>query len=1088
MGFRPFLCERMKEFDYNIVKDPAVFKVNALPAHSDHTAFASAEEMREGSSSLRASLNGLWKFHYARNYSSVIPDFQKADADVSGWEDIHVPSNMQMEGYDVPAYVNTQYPWDGSEDITPGQIPEIFNPVGQYVVFFELPACWKGMGVRISFQGVESGFSVWLNGSWVGYSEDSFTPTDFDLTPFLKEGRNRLAVLDLKWTSGSWLEDQDMYRFSGIFRDVFLYAVPAVHLEDLRILSGLDDSFRTGQLEAALSLSGCFDGAELSWKLTERGSARPDAGGRPSFPLDREIRSGKCAAEEKILISCSVEDVKAWSAEDPYLYQLELVLKGKDGGILEEICENIGFRRFEIRDGCMCLNGKRIVFHGTDRHEFSCDTGRTPGVEEVSLDLRIMKRNNINAIRTSHYPNASILYHLCDLYGLYLIAENNMETHGIWDRIERGKEDISAALPGDRKEYLPMMLDRVDSCYGRDKNHPSILIWSCGNESYGGSVIYEMSQRFRALDSSRLVHYEGVAHDRRYNDTSDMESQMYTPAAQVEQFLKEHPEKPFILCEYTHSMGNSNGGMHKYIELEERQPRYQGGFIWDFVDQAVRRKNRYGEEFQAYGGDCKERPTDYDFSGNGIIDSTRKPYGKIQEIRFNYQYFRVKVSEDHFSVLNKNLFVNADSFRCVASLEREGEVLDQAEVAVALAPLEEKEYPLPFRIPEKEGEYAVTVSFLLREDTLWEKAGYELAFGQGVFRKGHALPASLEEMPADAETAFSKESRINGTVIRAARKKPKLELTVGSVNVGVRGEHFELLLSGLKGGLVSYRWGGTELIEDIPRPNFWRAPTSNDNGNHMAARYGVWKLASLYQNHMPPEFNPFSPEEGADSDALLYPLVKQTEEYVDVTWKKYLPTVPACSCLTTYRIFPDGTVRFILEYDPAEGLPPMPEFGFLLTLNADYDHITYYGCGPEENYCDRRKGAKLGVYQAQVRDMAEAYLVPQETGNRTGVRWAKVTDRRGRGVLLRAAGFPDSGDPEASRPGTMEFSALPYSPEMLETARHPFELPPVHYTYVRCSLKQMGIAGDDSWGARTHEEYLLKTDRRLVFAFDFRGC
>ena len=291
MGFRPFLCERMKEFDYNIVKDPAVFKVNALPAHSDHTAFASAEEMREGSSSLRASLNGLWKFHYARNYSSVIPDFQKADADVSGWEDIHVPSNMQMEGYDVPAYVNTQYPWDGSEDITPGQIPEIFNPVGQYVVFFELPACWKGMGVRISFQGVESGFSVWLNGSWVGYSEDSFTPTDFDLTPFLKEGRNRLAVLDFKWTSGSWLEDQDMYRFSGIFRDVFLYAVPAVHLEDLRILSGLDDSFRTGQLEAALSLSGSIDGAELFWRLKERGSARPDAGGRPSFPLAREIRS-----------------------------------------------------------------------------------------------------------------------------------------------------------------------------------------------------------------------------------------------------------------------------------------------------------------------------------------------------------------------------------------------------------------------------------------------------------------------------------------------------------------------------------------------------------------------------------------------------------------------------------------------------------------------------------------------------------------------------------------------------------------------------------------------------------------------------
>ena len=1083
----------MDKFDYQIVKDPGVFKVNALAAHSDHIAFASLKESFSGASSLRASLNGLWKFHYAVNYASVIPDFEKDSCDVSGWEDIHVPSNIQMEGYDVPAYVNTQYPWDGVEDIKPGQIPEYRNPVGQYVTFFRVPEGWKGtgakkdMGVRISFQGVESGFALWLNGIYIGYSEDSFTPTDFDLTPHLRDGVNRLAVLCFKWTAGSWLEDQDMYRLSGIFRDVFLYAVPEVHAEDVRIRSGLDSDYKDGRLEVCLRLSGNLDGAKVRWQLFEAGEARRGLNGEPVFPLHIQKVQGECAAAEDLLITAEVSDVNAWSAEIPWLYQLELTLLSKEGEEIESITENVGFRSFEIRNGLMCLNGKRIVFHGTDRHEFSCDTGRSPRPEEVLLDITIMKQNNINAIRTSHYPNASILYRLCDIYGLYLIAENNMETHGIWEKIMRGKAELSEALPGDRKEYQEMMLDRVRSTYERDKNHPSILIWSCGNESLGGSVIYEMSREFKRLDDTRLVHYEGVAHDRRYEDTTDMETQMYTPVTGIEAFLREHPEKPFILCEYTHSMGNSNGGMHKYIELEEREERYQGGFIWDFVDQAVRMKNRFGEEFQGYGGDNLERPTDYDFSGNGIIDSTRKPYGKIQEIRYNYQQIRIRVERDTLHIFNKNLFVNTDQFACILSLKREDEILAKKEMTVAAAPLEEIALPLPFAIPGEEGEYIVDVSFCLKEDTLWEKAGYEVAWGEGVFTGQKPLPVSLDELPRGIDAADSSEGFINGVRILPAAKKPVLEVIEGTVNLGVRGEHFEILFSNLKGGLVSYRWGGRELIEDIPRPNFWRAPTSNDNGNRMAARYGVWKLASLYQDFIDPEENPYAAAENVDPNAVRYPVIRKEKDYVQITWMKYLPTIPKSRVKTTYRIFADGTVRFILDYDPVPGLPPMPEFGFFLTLNADFDQVTYYGYGPEENYCDRRKGARLGVYHREVRDMAEPYLVPQETGNRTGVRWAKITDRKGRGVLLRAAGFMESGDLEASRPGTMEFSALPFSPDMLETARHPFELPPVHHTYVRCSLKQMGVAGDDSWGARTHEEYLLKTDRPLSFAFDFRG-
>ncbi len=1103
----------MAEFDYKIVQDPAIFRLNVLPAHSDTVLFQNERELNEGETSLRASLNGLWRFSYAANYASVVKGFESSEIDVSGWDEIHVPANMQMEGYDAPAYVNTQYPWDGREEIEPGQIPERYNPVGAYVTDFEVPKAWEGCGVRISFQGVESGFALWLNGKYIGYSEDSFTPSEFELTPYLREGENRLQLLVFKWTSGSWLEDQDMFRFSGIFRDVYLYAVPKAHIEDLQVTAGLDDSYRNGLLCAKVKLSG--KAGKLAWSLTELGTAGRDAAGNLSFEKHVLIDAGELPPGEEKLdgieasLKLQLENVSPWSAEIPALYALRLTLFDEDGQVVEVLEERVGFRRFEMKDGIMTLNGKRIVFFGVNRHEFSCDTGRAPRPEDVERDIRIMKQNNINAVRTCHYSNASMIYSIADLYGLYLIAETNMETHGMWDRIERGYADISAALPGDRKEYLPMMLDRVHASFYRDRNHPSILIWSVGNESYGGSVIYEMSQEFRRLDPGRLVHYEGVMHDRRYNDSSDMESQMYTPAEGVRAFLEEHPEKPFILCEYAHSMGNSTGALHKYIELSEENPRYQGGFIWDFVDQAVRKKNRYGEEFAAYGGDSYERPTDYDFSGNGIVDSTRRIYAKMQEVKACYSPMKISVERNRVLLENKSLFLSSDAWDWDVTLAKEGRVLQVSPIKVEIPPLSKGEAPLPLQLPESEGEYTITVSSHLRQDTLWGKKGDEVSFGQGVFEQGSALERSLDSKPSGLSAAlemrlmglsrqsdrpalsgFYQAGRVDGELcgvrIPAAKKAPKLQVDHGAVNIGVRGEHFEVLLSNLKGGIVSYRWGGRELIDDLPRPNFWRAPTSNDYGNRMPARYGQWKIASLYQDFLDPDMNIYQHPFDLENESARYPLIEETEDSVSVSWKKFFGGKN--SCLTTYRIFPDGTVRCILSYDgTGKDLPPMPEYGWLFTLNADFDRVSYYGMGPKENYCDRRHGARLGFYTEKTVDMVEPYLLPQETGNRTGVRYAAVTDRKGRGLLFSAAFFPDSGDVEAAKPGTMEFSAIPYSPEMLETAKHPFELPPVHHTFVRCSLKQMGIGGDDSWGAKTHEEYLLKNDRKLVFAVDFRG-
>ncbi len=1059
------------EFHESMIADPEVFKINALPAHSDHIPYASLQELQEEETSLRCSLNGLWKFAYAKNPSLAPMGFEKLSCDCRSWEEIPVPAHMQLEGYDIPAYVNSQYPWDGVEEIRPGQVPTEYNPVGCYVKYFTVPGNMQGGPVYISFQGVESGYALWLNGSFVGYSEDTFTPTEFDLTPYIRDGENKLAVRVYKWTSSSWLEDQDFFRFSGIFRDVYLFTKPSVHLEDLKIRTVLNDDFTQAQLVLDLKLTA---------QVNDRNNDQPDQTGRQNtdaaagdaassagkhiygyteYRLEKDgrvILSGERDNEAESEITETVMAPALWSAEDPQLYDLYLTLHAKSAKAVEYIHEKVGFRRFEMKDGIMCLNGKRIVFKGVNRHEFNCDTGRAGMSEEqMRQDVILMKQNNINAVRTCHYPDDSKLYRLCDEYGLYMIAENNMETHGSWMAKDiSGEENI---LPGDHEEWKAVLLDRVNSCYQRDKNHPAILIWSCGNESYGGSVIYAMSQRFHELDPDRLVHYEGIFWDRRYEGTSDMESQMYTSAEGIRKFLAEHTEKPFICCEYTHSMGNSNGGMFKYTDLTDTEPRYQGGFIWDFVDQSLRRRDRYGQEFQAYGGDSGERPTDYSFSGNGIVAGDRKLYPKLQEVKYLYQNIQVKVEEHQFTVINRGLFLNTDRYDCVVTLAREGRELARTIVETKVAPLSEGSYPLPDALPSKEGEYTVTVSFLLKEDTIWAKTGFEVAFGQGVFRVKH--------------------DSADQSALTGAAQTP-LRVVHGTFNIGAKGEHYAAQVGFLnKIGLKSYRFGGKELIDLPPRPNFWRAPTDNDKGNNMAGRCGIWKLASLYASD-----NGVNGMAGmSEEEKKAYPKCVETgrgaDKVLSVTQRLFLPTVPETVMEVTYRFHADGTVDYIMDYNPSKdtALPEIPEFGMLFTLDADYDQVTWYGNGPEETYCDRDRSAKLGVYSGEVKDQMTKYLVPQECGNKTGVRWAKVTDRKGRGLIFTV--------PEGM---TMNFSALPWTPEEIENAAHHTELPPVHHTIVRCSLMQMGVAGDDSWGARTHEEFTIKPGK-LHFEVSMKG-
>lgn len=1026
----------MSNFDSNIIKNPEIFEQNRLAAHSDHVCYKNELEKIKGKSSLRYDMNGLWKFAYAKNQSLAPCGFEAADYDCKGWDEIRVPAHIQMEGYDVPIYTNTTYPWEADEFIKPGEVPEIFNPVASYVKYFTIPENMKNKRVCISFQGVESGFALWLNGHYVGYSEDTFDPSDFELTDYIVEGENKLAVRVWKWTSSSWCEDQDFYRFSGIFRDVFLYAVPCAHVEDLSVVPTLNDTFDEGTLSVSIKADG--DGI-ASVELYELGDLSVEKYDRAKLLLeefDIELRDKEICEG-----SCNVKNPLLWSAEKPNLYEVKIIVKDTHGNETEFISQLAGFRRFEMVDGLMKLNGKRIVFKGVNRHEFSSITGRVPNRDEVIKDIVTMKKNNINAIRTSHYPDDSMLYELCDIYGIYMIAENNLESHGTWEAYNKGYVDLDFVVPKDKPQWREMMLDRANSCYQRDKNHPAILIWSCGNESFGGKTIYEMSQLFRQLDKHRLVHYEGVFNDRSYNDTSDMESQMYTPVAGIEKFLAEHHEKPFICCEYTHAMGNSCGAMHKYTELTDREPRYQGGFIWDYIDQSIYKKDRYGKWFLTYGGDFGDRPTDGDFSGNGICyGGEREASPKMQEVKFNYQNISVDFDSDYiFTVTNKNLFVNTSVFDAFAILLADGEEVYRTKLQISVPPMDRASYEVPVTLKnsmiDAEKEYCIVISFVLKENTIWEKAGYEIAFGQ------HMIKKPVSEYSCDKS----------------------VELVVGNGNILVRGENFKALFSRMNLGMVSYVYGGVEMLPNtIPLPNFWRTPTNNDSGNMMPQRYAQWKIASMYVTTR-------QDQRFADTS----PRVEKNDNNIAITYTYFMPTTPQSSCEVIYRVFGDGTIETTLSYDPVKELGDMPEFGMMFKLDADYDTVKWYGLGPQETYEDRQHGGKYGVYENKVADNVAEYLVPQESGNKCRVRYAKVMDKKGRGMLF----FGDE----------LSFSALPYTPHELENAAHHFELPPVHYTVVRVAKKQMGVGGDDSWGAHTHPEYLLDASEKMEFTFCFRG-
>lgn len=625
--------------DIRWLDDPETFRVGQLPAHSDHKIYASEYELEQEESSLIQSLDGTWKFHYTENPESRPKNFYQKDYDTTDFDDIAVPCHIEMAGYDRLHYINTMYPWEGQVFRRPAyalgaEKPEAGcfskagdNPVGSYVKYFDLDKGLLGKRVCICFDGVEQAAYVWLNGQFVGYMEDSFTPSEFDLTPYIKDKDNVLAVEVFKRSTAAFLEDQDFFRFFGIFRSVSLYAKPIIHVEDLWVKPYLNEDNKSGKLEVRVKLSGQEAVAgNLHMTLT-------DPQGKSVAEENVSLQSG---AEDEIYITKEkLDGLVPWEHHNPYLYQMRIVLSDENGTAEAVSCE-IGFRRIEIKDKIILFNGERLIINGVNRHEWSAEGGRCITKADMEWDIDCIKRNHINAVRTCHYPDQKLWYELCDKAGIYLMSETNLESHGSWQKL--GGIDSSWNVPGSVEKWRAAVLDRAKTNFECFKNHPSVLFWSLGNESYAGNVLAEMNRFFKETDPFRLVHYEGVVNNRKYEEEiSDVESRMYAYPKDIIEYLENSPKKPFILCEYMHDMGNSMGGMKDYIDLLDRFPMYQGGFIWDYMDQAIFVKDEVtGKKVLRYGGDFDDRPSDYEFSGNGILfaDRTEKP--AMQEVRYYY--------------------------------------------------------------------------------------------------------------------------------------------------------------------------------------------------------------------------------------------------------------------------------------------------------------------------------------------------------------------------------------------------------------------------------------------------------------------
>ena len=1004
------------------LSDPEFFQENRMKPVSDHRWYETEKEAVSGKEMrLRYSLNGRWRFLYVPNPDSVPDGFEKESFSCEGWNTIPVPAQMELSGYGSPVYRDTDYPWNGIEDVKPHEVPEKDNPTGCYVTTFSVPDRMKGKRIQIHFEGVETAFHFWVNGIYAGYSEDSYTPAVFEITDFLKEGENRLAVEVSRFSSGAWLEDQDFWRMGGIIREVALTAIPDLHIRDIEVKTDLDITYTNAGAEVCILLDGADDG-EICWTLAD-GLIRMDS---PFEKEEKEIMAGRAQIHDgRAEISFEVPQAKLWSAELPYLYRLLLTVCDSAGTIQEAVPYLIGFRKVEIKDAVLLFNGKGLRINGVNRHEFSPSKGRAVGMEEMEWDIRFLKKNNFNAVRTSHYPNQTAWYDLCDRFGIYVMDEVNLETHGTWHTMK-----FEHTLPGDFPQWREAVISRAEAMLERDKNHACIFCWSVGNESWGGKNLYDMSMYFRERDNSRPVHYENVCHTPEWAGTTDLESRMYASPQKAEEYLKDHPEKPYVLCEYAHSMGNSTGNLDEYTRLLDQYPQYCGGFIWDYIDQALYKKGPDGKEYLAYGGDFGDRPSNYAFCADGVIFADRTLSPKMQEVRYLYQPYELIPEEDGIRIKSRQLFETTAAYRLRWTLEKDGQVLRRGSTDVEMGPGEEVKIPCSFLAGDEPGEYVRTAALVYKESTPYAEEGEEFCFGQSVEMVG-SRKVKREESAAEPE------------------------IVDGDFSVSVVGRGFRITFEKDNGKMTACKIGGKELVYHIGhtlKPEFWRAPTDNDAGYRMAEKCAPWKTASLY-----PKVNQVD--------------IRKEKEGLEVETTYQL--FEGVTCTVSVLVNGEGTMKVTEKYNGFPNVPDLPCFGMSWKLPKEFSRVTWYGKGPEETYCDRACGGRIGVFQTTAEKGMTPYVRPQECGNHTDTRWIELTDQEGCGIRI-----------EADR--NFDFSVLPYTCHEIESAEHAYELPPVYASVLRIMEKQTGVGGDNSWGAWAHEPYLVKGNEERTFTFYIR--
>jgi beta-galactosidase len=1010
-------------------ENPQVVGRNKEPGHCTLVPYlntSTALKCERQASKFYQSLNGKWKFNWVSKPSDRPVDFYKPRYDVSGWDEIPVPSNWQMHGYGRPIYLNVRYPYP----VNPPNIPHNYNPVGSYRTEFRIPETWENRQVFLHFDGIKSASYIWINGRKVGYSQDSMLPAEFNVTKYLRKGKNILAVEVYRWSDGSYLEDQDMWRLSGIYRNVYLFSTPQVHIRDFAVRTDLDDNYTDATLMIRPRITNYTTDDLKEWtveaQLYDADAKRvlPKALSRSASSIIRE-RYPQRGNVPFGLLKTTIENPRKWSAESPYLYTLVITLKDSDGKAVEIESCRVGFREVEIKDGQLFVNGKSIKLFGVNRHEHDPDHGRAIPVSRMIQDIKLLKTHNLNAVRTSHYPDDPTWYDLCDEYGIYLIDEANLETHGVGGYFSN--------VP----EWNTAFMERAIRMVERDKNHPSVIFWSLGNESGCGPNHQAMAEWIHYYDPTRPVHYEGAAarpHDPKY---VNMISRMYARIPEIIRLATDPDDnRPMVLCEYAHAMGNSVGNLKEYWDAIRSHKRLIGGFIWDWADQGLRKTDADGKEFWAYGGDYGDNPNDGNFCCNGLVQPDRKPNPSIYEVKKVYQRISVTTIEPlagTFNICNKYDFTNLDFVNILWELTEDGKIIQKGKLPkVSLAPGQDKQINVPFKKPNLQpgAEYLLKITFELADDAPWAARGHVVAWEQ------FEIPFDTSQAPS-ADTAAM----------------PSLKLQESDKALKITGRDFELIISKSSGVIESLRLNGKKLIAEPLIPNFWRPPIDNDNGNRMPRRLGIWRRA------------------GQDRKVGKVTTEQISRQVIQVTAEATLAVAEGWKYTSNYTIFGNGDIIVAGSIQPGAELScNLPRFGMQMAIPGEFSTMNWFGRGPNESYWDRKTGSAIGLYSGPVEEQFHPYVRPQETGNKTDVRWLALTNKNGAGLL--AVGMP-----------LLSASAWPFTMDDLEKATHINELPRRKTITVNLDYKQMGVGGDDSWGARPHPEYTLPAK---AYSYRFR--